>query len=71
MDIKTYPLFSELDKMTNARNKVVQHLSIPENRINYSFYFLDNFGYEFVDYKNCYDAIAKWSEQLDTSEAHY
>ena len=71
MDIKTYPLFSELDKMTNARNKVVQHLSIPENRINYSFYFLDNFGHEFVDYKNCYDAIAKWSEQLDTSEAHY
>ena len=69
--IKTYPLFSELDKMTNARNKVVQHLSIPENRINYSFHFLHNFGPDFVDYKKCYDAIASWSDKLDTSEAHY
>ena len=51
--------------------KVAKHLSIPENRINYSFYFLDNFGYEFVDYKKCYDAIAKWSDNLDTSESHY
>ena len=51
--------------------KVAKHLSIPENRINYSFYFLDNFGYEFVDYKKCYDAIAKWSDNLDTSESHF
>ena len=51
--------------------KVAKHLSIPENRINYSFYFLDNFDYEFVDYKKCYDAIAKWSDKLDTSEAHF
>ena len=43
----------------------------PENRINYSFYFLDNFGYEFVDYRKCYDAIAKWSDKLDTSESHF
>jgi hypothetical protein len=49
--------------------KVAKHLSIPENRINYSFHFLDNFGYEFVDYKKCYDAIAKWSDKLDTSES--
>ena len=51
--------------------KVAKHLSIPENRINYSFHFLDNFSYEFVDYKKCYDAIAKWSDNLDTSESHY
>lgn len=51
--------------------KVAKHLSVPENRINYSFYFLHNFGYEFVDYKKCYDAIAKWSDKLDTSEAHF
>ena len=25
----------------------------------------------FVDYKKCYDAIAKWSDNLDTSESHY
>ena len=52
-------------------NKTQQHLSIPENRINYSFHFLDNFSYEFVDYKKCYDAIAKWSDNLDTSESHF
>ena len=51
--------------------KVAKHLSIPENRINYSFHFLDEFGPDFVDYKKCYDAIAKWSDKLDTSEAHF
>ena len=51
--------------------KVAKHLSIPENRINYSFHFLDEFGPDFVDYKKCYDAIAKWSDKLDTSESHY
>ena len=60
-------LFAEYKSAT----KVAKHLSIPENRINYSFYFLDNFDYEFVDYKKCYDAIAKWSDKLDTSEAHF
>ncbi len=47
------------------------HLSIPENRLMYAFDFLLNHGPDFVDYKKCYDSIAKWSEQLDTSEAHY
>ena len=51
--------------------KVQQHLSIPENRIEYAFYFLDNFNHEFVDFRKCYDAIAKWSDALDTSESHY
>ena len=32
---------------------------------------LDEFGPDFVDYKKCYDAIAKWSDNLDTSESHY
>ena len=54
--------------MTRA---IDRHLSVPENRINYAFYFLYNFSYEFVDYKKCYNAIAKWTDQLDTSEAHY
>jgi hypothetical protein len=48
-----------------------QHLSVPENRLMYAFDFLLNHGPDFVDYKKCYDSIAKWSEQLDTSEAHY
>ena len=60
-----WPYISHMNKKTQ------QHLSIPENRINYSFHFLDNFSYEFVDYKKCYDAIAKWSDKLDTSESHF
>ena len=59
------------NRLIIMNTKVAKHLSIPENRINYSFYFLDNFGYEFVDYKKCYDAIAKWSDNLDTSESHF
>ena len=51
--------------------KLQQHLSIPENRINYSFHFLDEFSPEFVDYKKCYDKIAEWSDKLDTSESHF
>ena len=50
--------------------KVAKHLSIPENRINYSFHFLDNFGSDFVDYKKCYDAIAKWSDITMTLPNH-
>ena len=57
--------------MNEAQNKVVKHLSIPENRINYAFHFLHYFGPDFVEYKKCYDSIANWSDKLDTSEAHY
>ena len=54
--------------MTRA---IDRHLAIPENRINYAFHFLDNYNETFVDYKKCYNAIAKWSDNLDTSEAHF
>ena len=47
------------------------HLSIPENRLMYAFDFLLNHGPDFVDYSKCYNAIAEWSDKLDTSEAHY
>tara|TARA_B000000557_G_C20798863_1_gene454558 strand:+ start:1001 stop:1204 length:204 start_codon:yes stop_codon:yes gene_type:complete len=53
------------------------HLSIPENRLKYAFIFLDDHGFnpdddyaEEVRIK-CYNGIAKWSDKLDTSEAHY
>jgi len=45
----------------------------PEQRIKYAFEFLK--GYVADDdaemTAKCYNAIAKYSEQLDTSEAHY
>ena len=49
--------------------KVAKHLSVPENRLRYAFDFLLN--PDFVDYSKCYNAIAEWSDKLDTSEAHY
>ena len=51
--------------------KVQQHLSIPENRINYVLKFLNDFPPEFIEYKKCYDAIDVWYDKLDTSEAHF
>jgi len=51
--------------------KVKQHLSVPENRLMYAFEFLLNYSPDFVDYSKCYNAIAEWSDKLDTSEAHY
>ena len=51
--------------------KVKQHLSVPENRLKYAFEFLLNYSPDFVDYSKCYNAIAVWSDKLDTSEAHY
>ena len=59
------------NRLIIMNTKVAKHLSIPENRINYSFHFLHNFNDTFVDYKKCYDAIAKWSDKLDTSESHF
>ena len=51
--------------------KLQQHLSVPENRLMYAFEFLLNFPPDFVDYSKCYNAIAEWSDKLDTSESHF
>jgi hypothetical protein len=45
----------------------------PEQRIKYAFEFLAGYiidGDDLMKAK-CYDAIAKYSEQLDYSEAHF
>jgi len=45
----------------------------PEQRIKYCFEFLKGYVAEGDSEmaKRCYDGIAKYSEVLDTSEAHY
>ena len=45
----------------------------PELRIKYCFEFLTGYIADGDDQmaKKCYDGIAKYSEVLDTSEAHY
>lgn len=55
------------------RKKEVLAKITPEQRIKYAFEFLKGYVAE-GDVEmtaKCYDAIAKYSEQLDTSEAHY
>ena len=53
--------------MTRA---IDRHLSVPENRINYAFYFLHGRStYEFVDYKSATTVFQSGPDQLDTSEA--
>lgn len=45
----------------------------PEQRIKYCFEFLEGYIAEGDDQMvaKCYNGIAKYSELLDTSEAHY
>jgi len=64
-----YNMFNKQRRPMDAKLK--QHLSVPENRLRYAFDFLLNHGPDFVDYSKCYNAIAEWSDKLDTSEAHY
>ena len=54
----------------NERQRILSH---PELRIRYAIEFLNDYvaeGDEGMKAK-CYDGIAKYSEQLDWSEAHF
>ena len=48
-------------------------LAQPEQRIKYAFQFLTGYIADADEgmTKKCYDAISKYSELLDTSEAHF
>jgi hypothetical protein len=58
-----------------ARERKQQQLAkiTPEQRIKYCFEFLRGYIADGDDLMagRCYDGIAKYSEMLDTSEAHY
>ena len=59
------------EEKKTAKQKLEAHLAQPETRIKYAFEFLNDFGDEPESRKKCYDQIAKWSDKLDWSEAHY
>ena len=65
------------EKRETAKQKLERILAQPEERIKYAFVFLDNHGFDSEDdyaeevRVKCYNGIAKYSEQLDTSESHY
>jgi hypothetical protein len=55
------------------RRQAEQAKITPEQRIKYAFEFLKGYIADGDDLMagRCYDGIAKYSELLDTSEAHY
>ena len=65
------------EEKKTAKQKRDAHLAQPETRISYAFEFLSDFGFDSEDdyaeeiRMKCYNAIAKWSDKLDCSEAHY
>lgn len=77
VDREMFAYNAEYQKKQTQREKLQQHLSQPETRIKYAFAFLDDHGFDSEDdYSEevrvkCYNGIAKYSEQLDTSESHF
>ena len=59
------------EEKKSAKQELERILAQPETRIKYAFEFLNDFGDDEETRKKCYDQIAKWSDKLDTSEAHY
>ena len=65
----------EMFAYNNYQERKQQQLAAiaPELRIKYSYEFLKQYVDERDDMmaKKCYDGIAKYSDKLDWSEAHY
>lgn len=62
------------NKAYNERQaKYQQHMSHAENPIRYCFQFLNGYvaAGDAMMAAKCYDGIAKYSDQLDYSEAHF
>ena len=63
------------EEKKTAKQKRDAHLAQPETRIGYA-QFLSDFGFDSrmiipKKFTMCYNSIAKWSDKLDWSEAHY
>ena len=59
------------EEKKTAKQELDRILSQPETRIKYAFEFLSDFGDEEECRTKCYNAIAEWSDKLDTSESHF
>ena len=59
------------EEKKTAKQELDRILSQPETRIKYAFEFMKDFADEDDTRAKCYNAIAKWSDKLDWSEAHY
>lgn len=73
MSVEDREMFAYNSRYQKQQAELQRILSHPENRIKYCFEFLKGYisdGDDLMKAK-CYDGIAKYSELLDTSEAHF
>jgi len=76
---RKYHTVSIEDREMFAYNRTYQQVqdeikrvnSHPEQCMKYCFEFLSHYGCDDEMKAKCYNGIAKYSELLDTSEAHY
>lgn len=66
-------MFAYNSRAEKAKAELDRVLAQPENRIKYCFEFLKSYiaDGDSEMAKKCYDGISKYSDLLDTSEAHY
>ena len=73
MSIEDREMFAYNSDYQKQQAELKRILAQPEQRIKYAFEFLKGYiadGDDLMKAK-CYDGIAKYTELLDTSEAHY
>jgi hypothetical protein len=73
MSVEDREMFAYNSAYNRQQAELKRILSHPEQRMKYAFEFLTGYisgGDEQMTAK-CYDAIAKYSAQLDWAEAHY
>ena len=69
MSIEDREMFAYNSAYQKQQAELQRILSHPEQRMKYAFEFI--VGADDLTRAKCYDAIAKYSAQLDYSEAHF
>jgi hypothetical protein len=69
MSIEDREMFAYNAAYQKRQTEIARVLSHPEQRMKYCFSFMQ--GADEQTREKCYNAIAKYSAQLDYSEAHY
>ena len=64
-------MFAHNAKVRKQKEELNRILAQPEERIKYAFHFLNDFGDDAECRTKCYNGIAKYSDKLDWSEAHF
>lgn len=73
MSIEDREMFAYNSAYQKQQAELKRILAQPEQRLKYAFEFLKAYIVDSDEgmIKKCYDAISKYSDKLDWSEAHY